>query len=244
MLLSGLFSFLSKILLFTGKIGTSRLTSFDKKLSKEKEQEYFLRLLSAKENGKTDIEAEEKLIKHNLRLVAHIAKKYKSPTQTTDDLISIGSIGLIKAVRSYNADKCKCFSPYASRCIENEILMVLRSEKKLNGEMSLSCPLGIDSDGNELYLEDILFLSPEELEKSISAKTTLTKLFYSEKAGLSGREKEILSLRFGLTPGSVPLTQKETSKKLNISRSYISRLEQCAIKKLQEFIKQENITEY
>lgn len=231
MFFSAIFNFLSKIFLFTGKLGISRVFSFDKKLPPEKEKELFLRIQNAKSENKTDPEAEEIITKHNLRLVAHIAKKYKTSHESQDDLISIGSIGLIKAVRTFSLNKAKNFSSYASRCIENEILMVLRSEKKLASELSLYAPLGTDSDGNELYLSDILKDDSIDLIKSASTHSALKKVNDLIKEHLSPREQQILVLRYGLD-GSIPLTQKETSKKLNISRSYISRLEQGAIKKL------------
>ena len=143
-----LLSLLSKLFLFTGKLGQTKLFNFEKKLPPEKEKEYFERIKVAKQSGKTDPEAEEMLAKHNLRLVAHIAKKYKSGHSDPDDLISIGSVGLIKAVRTFNTDKARQFSSYASRCIENEILMVLRHEKKLRGEVSIETSLGTDPEGN------------------------------------------------------------------------------------------------
>ena len=231
---SWLINLFSKIFLFTGKLGASKCFSFEKKLPPEKEREYFLRISKAKQNGTTDTEAEEIITKHNLRLVAHIAKKYSSATQTQDDLISIGSIGLIKATRTYNMEKAKNFSSYASRCIENEILMVLRSEKKESLLVSLSSPLGTDPDGNELYLSDTLKDERIDLDRTADTNMVILKIKKLAKEHLDSREYQILSLRFGLD-GSVPLTQKETSEKLNISRSYISRLEQCAIKKLKKF---------
>lgn len=236
MLYSAIFNFLSKIFLFTGKLGPARLFSFDKKLPPEKEKEYFERIKLAKNQGKEDAEAIEIITRHNLRLVAHIAKKYKSPHQTTDDLISIGSIGLIKAAKTFEIEKAKNFSSYASRCIENEILMVLRAEKKLNAEISLSCPLGSDGDGGELYLKDMLEDTSIDLEKIAQNHITIKKVKALMDLHLSEREKEILQCRYGLN-GTTPLTQKETSVKLNISRSYISRLEQNAIKKLTRLLK-------
>ena len=169
-------SFLSKIFLFTGKLRSTKEFSFDKKLSKEDEKKYFDRLKIAKESGKKDTEAEDILARHNLRLVAHIAKKYKSPHSDEGDLISIGSIGLIKAIRSYDESKAKSFSSYASVCIENEILMVLRSEKKLSHEQSLSTPLGVDSEGNELNLSDILCDENISLEDEANKNMALDKI--------------------------------------------------------------------
>lgn len=231
MIFSSILSFLSKIFLFTGKIGKSKLFNFDKKLSKEKEHEYFLRLKNAKDQHKSDPEAEEILTKHNLRLVAHIAKKFKSNYSDSDDLISIGSIGLIKAVRTFDMDKCKNFSSYASKCIENEMLMVLRSEKKLSNEISMDSGLGTDQDGNELTIADTLFDTKIDLEQSADQKQILLKLKKTAKQILTAREYEIIIKRYGLD-GNIPQTQKEVAKLLNISRSYISRLETTAIEKL------------
>lgn len=231
MFFSHIISFLSKLFLFTGKLGASRAFSFDKKLSAEKEREYFLRLKKAKETHSTDTEAEEILTKHNLRLVAHIAKKYKSSYSDSDDLISIGSIGLIKAVRTFDLDKCKNFSSYASKCIENEMLMVLRSEKKLTNEVSMDSSLGSDSDGNELTIADTLFDHNSDLEQIADKSGTLKKLKMIAEKVLTTREYEIIARRYGID-GKIPETQKQVAQKLNISRSYISRLETTAIQKL------------
>lgn len=233
MIFNSIISFLSKIFLFTGKLGTSKIFNFDKKLSKDKEREYFLRLKKAKENKSTDTEAEEILTKHNLRLVAHIAKKYKSNYSDSDDLISIGSIGLIKAVRTYDLDKCKNFSSYASKCIENEMLMVLRSEKKLSNEVSMDTSLGSDQDGNELTIADTLFDTKIDLEQSADKKNSILKLKKTAKKILNNREYEIITRRYGLD-GNIPATQKEVSEILKISRSYISRIETIAIEKLKQ----------
>lgn len=224
-------SFLSKIFLFTGKLRSSKEFSFEKKLSKEEEKNYFCRLKIAKESGNKDTEAEDILARHNLRLVAHIAKKYKSPHSDPDDLISIGSIGLIKAIRSYDETKAKSFSSYASVCIENEILMVLRSEKKLSQEQSLSTPLGVDSEGNELSLSDILCDENISLEDEANKNMALDKIKKTADKVLDQREKEIIFLRFGINE-PYPLTQKEVADKIGISRSYISRIERVAITKI------------
>ena len=235
MFFSAIISFLSKLFLFTGKIGKTRGFSFDKKLSAEKEKEYFSRLKTAKENNTSDTQAEEILVKHNLRLVAHIAKKYKSSYSDSDDLISIGSIGLIKAVRTFNPEKCKNFSSYASKCIENEMLMVLRSEKKLSLEISMDTSLGSDSEGNELTLADTLFDPKSDLEAIADKQTIMRKIKNIAKEILSDREYAIIAHRYGLD-GTPPKTQKEVAKKLNISRSYISRIETTAITKLKSHL--------
>lgn len=231
MFFSNLLSFLSRIFLFTGKLGKSRVFSFEKKLPPDKEKEYFLRIKEAKQNRTRDTEAEENLTKHNLRLVAHIAKKYKSSHSDTDDLISVGSIGLIKAVRTFDIDKCKNFSSYASKCIENEMLMVLRSEKKLINEVSMDSSLGSDAEGNELTIKDTLFDPDFDLETIADKSSALKKISAVMEKILDNREYQIISLRFGLG-GQIPRTQKEVAKILNISRSYISRIETTAINKL------------
>ena len=231
MFLSSIISFLSKLFLFTGKLGKTKTFSFERKLDKDKERELFTRIKLAKENNASDPQAEEIITKHNLRLVAHIAKKFKSSFSDTDDLISIGSIGLIKAVRTFDLDKCKNFSSYASRCIENEMLMVLRSEKKLSQEVSIETSLGSDPDGNELTIKDTLFDPHFDLNEQASKKDVIEKIKSKAKEILDPREFEIISLRFGFF-NHTSLTQKEVAQKLNISRSYISRIETEAIKKL------------
>ena len=229
MFLSWLLGFFSKIFLFTGKLGSSRTFSFEKALPQEKEKEYFERIKLAKLRGTSDPEAEEILTRHNLRLVAHIAKKYKSTYSDADDLISIGSIGLIKAVRTFDSDKAKKFSSYASKCIENEMLMVLRKEKKRSAEVSIETPLGSDPDGNELTIADTLYDENSDLETLTDRTTNLNKITSIAKLKLTEREFEIISRRFGLN-GHIPETQKQVATALNISRSYISRLETNAIK--------------
>ena len=227
-------AFFSKLFLFTGKVGQTKLFSFEKKLSPEKEKEYFARLKLAKINGTSDPEAEEMLTKHNLRLVAHISKKYKSSFSDPDDLISIGSIGLIKAVRTFDPDKAKQFSSYASRCIENEILMILRHEKKMQGEISMETSLGADAEGNELTIADTLCDERTDLENLITTKATYKKVLKIINEQLSPREKEIIIRRYGLN-GKTPETQRKVASSLNISRSYISRIETSAIEKIKKF---------
>lgn len=233
MFLHALFSFLSRIFLFTGKVGSTRTFCFDKKLPPEKEKELFARIKTAKENNTSDPEAEEILTKHNLRLVAHIAKKYKSNFSDPDDLISIGSIGLIKAVRTFDIEKAKHFSSYASRCIENEMLMVLRHEKKLSNEISMETSLGSDPDGNELSIADTLFDDKFDLEQMTDNSTAIKKIKALCKTILSEREAEIIVRRFGLN-GAPPETQNQVAKNLGISRSYISRIESIAISKIKK----------
>ncbi len=226
-----LFQFFSKIFLFTGKL--SNKNSFEKKLSSADEQMYFERIEKAQAENKKNAQAEEMLVKHNLRLVAHIANKYKSNYSDQDDLISVGSIGLIKAVRTFNREKANNFSTYASRCIENEILMLFRSEKKQNNEVSLDTTIGTDKDGNDLNLCDIIADTSTDLEGETSKKLTLEKIEEKAKAVLDKRELFVITYRYGLFKHNAR-TQKEIADALNISRSYISRIEKTAILKLKK----------
>jgi len=228
MIISTILSFLSKIFLFTGRLGTKN--AFLKPLTEEEEKECFL--LLQKNNDKA---AEEKLIKHNLRLVAHIVKKYNNTYNDQDELISVGSIGLMKAVKSYNLDKGHTFSTYAARCIQNEILMLLRSQKKYNNEISLEDKIGTDKDGNEISLIDILQDKNTSIEEKAETSVIFSKLLNYINTSFSKREKEIIYLRYGLN-GGIPLTQNEVAKILNISRSYISRIEKKIIAELRSFL--------
>lgn len=168
-----------------------------------------------------DLNARNKLIEHNLRLVAHIMKKYYTQTGDQDDLISIGTIGLIKAVNTYRPDKNIKLGTYASRCIENEILMYLRKTKRLAGEVSLSDSLDSDQDGNSLSLMDVIKVDDHMLE-DLDAKDSCAKIRRCVESCLSGREKEIIVLRYGLNGGAVK-TQREIAAQCGISRSYVSR---------------------
>ena len=179
-----------------------------------------------------DKEARNKLIEHNLRLVAHIVKKY-SQTADIDDLISIGTIGLIKAVDSFNSGKNTRLATYASRCVENEVLMHLRHEKKFASQLSLSEPIGYDREGNEISLMDILVGDGEDICDKVDKGEKIKKLFEKVRQIKDEREKQIIYLRYGLHGGE-PLTQKEVAKKLGISRSYVSRIEKKAIMRLRE----------
>ena len=230
-LLKLIIKFFSKIFLFTGKLESKN--SFERRLKPEEEKMYFDRIISAKKLNKTDPEAEEVLVKHNLRLVAHISNKYKSNFSDPDDLISVGSIGLIKAVRSFSPEKANSFSTYASKCIENEILMLLRSEKKLNAEVSFDTTIGTDKDGNDMALKDIIADQSEDLNESSYRTLELEKMERAARNVLDKRELLIISYRYGMF-GKLPRTQKEVAKKLNISRSYISRIEKTAIYKIKQ----------
>ena len=177
-----------------------------------------------------DKDARSKLIEHNLRLVAHIVKKYENFEHLNEDLISVGTIGLIKAVDSFSKEKSSKLSSYLSRCIENEILMYIRSNKKNITSISLFDPLGIDDDGQEIKLEDILSSEQIDYNEKIDKENKLDKLYKYLKV-LDEFELKILTLRYGLN-NSEEYTQKEIGKMLNISRSYVSRIEKKAINKL------------
>lgn len=200
-------------------------------LSKEEEDYYVKKYLDG------DIRGRNKLIEHNLRLVVYVAKRYDSDVTNLEDLISIGTIGLIKAINTFKLDKNIKLATYASKCIDNEILMYLRKKSKTRGEISLDEPLKCDYDGNELLLVDILSLSENEVLDGLFEKEEKNQLYQAIKC-LRPREKEILSLRFGLF-GQEELTQKETAEKLGISQSYISRLEKRIIKKLKNNLKEQ-----
>ena len=183
---------------------------------------------------KGEASARSALIEHNLRLVVYIAKKFENTGVTVEDLISIGTIGLIKAVNTFDATKKIKLATYASRCIENEILMFLRRTSKHKMEVSIDEPLNVDWDGNELLLSDILGTEPDVVNKNIEAETE-KELLRSALSKLSAREREIMQLRFGLE-GNMEQTQKEVAERLGISQSYISRLEKRIIKRLRKEI--------
>ncbi len=195
--------------------------TFPKPLSKDEEEKYLKKAASG------DINARNKLVEHNLRLVAHIIKKYYHCIGDQDDLVSIGTIGLIKAINTYNPDKKIKLSSYASRCIENEILMHFRNIKKISQDVSLNDPIDTDKDGNPLTLMDIMSIDDNIID-DIDTKINLEKLNYYLNEVLSDREREIIIMRFGLKD-TYPLTQREIAKKLNISRSYVSRIEKKAL---------------
>lgn len=199
--------------------------SFPRPLKAAEEQEYLERWIN-----EGDIEARNKLIEHNLRLVAHIMKKYYTQSADQDDLISIGTIGLIKGVSTYRPDKGVRLATYASRCIENEILMFFRSSRKSAGDVSLSDTIETDGDGNSLSLMDILSTEDDMLD-SISAKESYTQLRSCVETALTPREAEIITLRYGLA-GKPPQPQREVAKLFGISRSYVSRIEKRALEKL------------
>ena len=187
--------------------------------------------------AKGDDEARNILIERNLRLVAHIAKKYSTTNVDQDDLISIGTIGLIKGINSFNIEKGSRLSTYASRCIENEILMHLRATKKLNAEVYLNEPIGKDKDDNVVTLEEVLENNERNIEDEVDIKIKIKLLYEKMKSLLKDRERTIIELRFGLD-GHKPKTQNEIAKMMGISRSYVSRIETKAIGKLAKEIKE------
>jgi RNA polymerase sporulation-specific sigma factor len=201
--------------------------SFPKPLT-EKEEKYYIGLY---EQG--DEDAKKILIEKNLRLVAHIAKKYTSPSHTMDDFISIGTIGLIKAVNTYSSSRSTRLATYAARCIENEILMSIRSSRKNASEVSISAPVGTDKDGNEISLNDILGTDPDEIIDDISLRIQISKMKDAIRSVLSDRERAVLIHRYGVM-GGLPRTQREVASMLGISRSYVSRIEKKALEKLRD----------
>ncbi len=231
MIFEGLFSLLGEMLLFSSFV--ARNNSFPRPLSPEREKEY----IALAEKG--DEKAKEILIKHNLRLVVHIVKKY-SNYPDSDELISVGSIGLIKAINSYTSKKGTQLATYAARCIENEILMTLRANKKHQSDVSLYDAVGVDKEGNEITLIDLLHTDEDVIFSSVE-KTLLTdKLNKLIKRVLDDREYQIIKLRYGLS-GNGALTQREVAMRFDISRSYISRIEKKALSKIREAVKREEL---
>lgn len=206
--------------------------SFPNPLS-AKEEKYYVALCESGDEKARDI-----LIEHNLRLVAHISKKYTCPAFSSDDLISIGTIGLIKAVNTYNSSKTTKLATYAARCIENEILMSLRASKRSRTEVSLSDPIGTDKDGNEINLNDILGTDHDDILDNISLNIQISKLIEAIDSVLTEREKTVIINRYGIL-GHDPLPQREVAALLNISRSYVSRIEKKALSKLRQKLKNE-----
>ena len=227
--LAGFFAFLQSTIFVVGYISSNNL--FPEPLSAEEEKIY----IEKYENG--DEEARNILIERNLRLVAHVSKKYSSTNINLDDLISIGTIGLIKGINSFNSQKGVRLATYVSRCIDNEILMHLRTSKKLQAEVYLNEPIGKDKDDNEISLIDILENDEKNVEDEIDLKLKIKKLYENMKKVLKKREKEILELRFGLN-GNAPKTQNQIAEMMGISRSYVSRIETKAINKLSKEIKE------
>ena len=216
---------LSKIFVFAGAVQGKG--SFPKPLPPEEEKKY----LALARAG--NAEAKNTLVRHNMRLVAHIVKKYSGAAET-DDLMSVGSIGLIKAINTYQEGKGTALATYTARCIENEILMLLRAGKKHKNTLSLSDPVGFDKDGNELTIMDVV-AEDESVFSRVEQSIRREKFIKLLKDILNMREYTIITLRYGLKDG-VPLPQREVAKKLGISRSYISRIEKKAIQKTREYL--------
>lgn len=210
----------------------SGTNSFPKPLSAKEEQQ----LLKQMADG--DTAAKNKLIEHNLRLVVHIAKKYSPGLRDNEDLLSLGTIGLIKGINSFNPSKGTRLATYAARCIENEILMLMRTNKKTQGDVSLNDPIGTDKEGNQILLMDILSSDEEDVIREIDKREQIKKLYSNIDKVLDDREREIITLRYGLSDGT-PWTQNEVANILNISRSYVSRIEKKALQKLRQGINYE-----
>lgn len=202
-------------------------SSFPLPLSENEEKEY-VELMEAGDTSAKDV-----LIERNLRLVAHIARKYTGPNTSQEDLISIGTIGLIKAINTYTSKRATRLATYAARCIENEILMSIRTSKKNKQEVSISLPIGTDKDGNEISFNDILGSDPDEIVDNLNLKFQVIELYGVIEKNLSKREREIINLRYGLD-GQGPRTQREIAASMGISRSYVSRIEKKALSKLRE----------
>ena len=217
--------FMSKLMFFHGYV--NEYNGFPKPLSKEDEEKYVKLMIEG------DKKAREKLINHNMRLVAHVAKKFNGATEA-DDLISVGSIGLMKAIDSYRPEKGPSLSTYASRCIENEILMLLRANKKHKVCISIDETIGYDKDGSELTVKDII-PQKEELDPDtiVEKRVLLEEIKEVMRFRLSEREYNVISLRYGLNDG-IEHTQQEVANSMNISRSYISRIESKALSILKE----------
>jgi len=206
------------------------LRTFPKPLTAEEEKYYLSRLQEG------DEKARQILIEYNLRLVAHIVKKYQSPEEDMEELISIGAVGLIKAVDTFNHEKASKLATYAARCVENEILMYMRVKKKLQRESSYYEPIGTDKEGNEIQLLDIIESGEPTAMEQIGLKDDTKKMYDLLKNVLSERERQVVIMRYGLYYGR-EYTQKEIARKMGISRSYISRIEKNALNRLREYFR-------
>ena len=203
------------------------MKSFPQPLTASEEREYMQRYTEG------DLEAKHILIERNLRLVAHIVKKYQTYEEETEDLLSIGTIGLIKAVVTFNPDKCVRLGTYAARCIENEVLMYLRSKRKSSRDISLYEPIGTDREGNEIQLFDIIETEEEDAHHKVELGEDIRRLYQKVESELSPRERTVLKMRYGLY-NEEEYTQREIAGQLGISRSYVSRIEKSAIEKLRK----------
>ena len=203
------------------------MKSFPQPLTASEEREYMQRYTEG------DLEAKHILIERNLRLVAHIVKKYQTYEEETEDLLSIGTIGLIKAVVTFNPDKCVRLGTYAARCIENEVLMYLRSKRTSSRDISLYEPIGTDREGNEIQLFDIIETEEEDAHHKVELGEDIRRLYQKVESELSPRERTVLKMRYGLY-NEEEYTQREIAGQLGISRSYVSRIEKSAIEKLRK----------
>ena len=201
------------------------MKTFLSPLNATEEKEY----LKRRKEG--DPEAKKVLVERNMRLVAHISKKYQNSEEEMEDLISIGTIGLIKAISTFQEDHGSKLATYAARCIENELLMYFRSKKKCSREVSLYEPIGTDKEGNQIQLMDIVEVDEKDVVEQLELKRQIVRLYQLIPDVLDEREKEILKLRYGLR-NEKPVTQREIEEKLHISRSYVSRIEKKALEKL------------
>lgn len=223
------YAVLSRLFFFTGAIDGG---SYPKPLSAKDEEKY---LKLAREGDK---HAKDILVRHNMRLVAHIVKKYNGAAET-DDMLSVGSIGLIKAINTFEPGRGVRLATYTARCIENEILMLIRAGKKHKCNVSLSDPVGTDKDGNELTLMDLLFEKEDKVFAGVEQSLMQEKFLTAVRSLLTERETVIICLRYALT-GGVPLAQREVAQKMKISRSYVSRIEKRALEKLRAGLRRED----
>ena len=229
-MLEMLCAILCRLFFFTGAVRDEG--SYPKPLPREEEEKY----LALARGG--DRKARDMLVRHNMRLVAHVVKKYTGAAET-DDMISVGSIGLIKAIDTYEPSRGTRLATYTARCIENEILMFIRAGKKHKSNLSLSDPVGTDKDGNELTLMDLLFEKEDKVFGSVEQSLMQEKFLSAVKRLLNERETVIICLRYALT-GGAPLPQREVARQLKISRSYVSRIEKRALEKLRDGLNRED----
>jgi len=226
-MLAFLFQCLQSVTLLLSYIANGN--AFPKPLSAAEERECLRRFAEG------DMEARNTLIEHNLRLVAHIVKKYTGCGQEQEELLSIGTIGLIKGISSFNPDKGTRLATYAARCVDNEILMLLRAKKKEQGDVSLNESIGTDKEGNQIMLMDVLAGDDEDIFDEIQTGMEVRKLYRNLRSELDPREQEVIILRYGLLDGNC-LPQREIAKRMKISRSYVSRIEKKAVQKLRKGI--------
>ena len=222
-------NFLLRLFFFTGSVRDEG--SYPRPLSPKEEA----KCLALAREG--DAAARDKLIRHNMRLVAHIVKKYAGAAET-DDMISVGSIGLIKAINTYEPSRGTRLATYTARCIENEVLMFIRAGKKHRANVSLSDPVGTDKDGNELTIMDLLFEKEDKVFGSVEQSLMLEKFLSAVKRLLDERETQVICMRYALT-GGAPQPQREVARRLKISRSYVSRIEKRALENLRAGLRRE-----